>query len=163
MAAFTQFVDKKTREAIKQLSTLKRVLEHQGMKVSDFLEEEDPYLFLKNEKGNLSFDGVRIYKIGNHMAFRVQKEEETHPYGKAYMLDLEEMFSDLVSDMNETRAGEVVMQTIKKEFEHFFAKSSEAEKEIKSGEFNKNSDSSGKITISTQGTDYSSMVTNNAK
>lgn len=162
MGSFSQFVDKKTREAKKQLTTLYRVLQSEGMQVANHLDDEDPYIFLKHD-GNLSFDGVRIYKIGPHIAFRIQKEEETHPFGKAYLLDIEEMFSDLVSDMDDRKAGEEIIKTVKKEFDHFFNKSSQAEKEIKTGEFNKNSDPDGKLTVSTYGADYSSMVTNNVR
>jgi len=85
---FSEFVDKKSREGKKQLDILQKVLAHNGLKVQDFLGEEEPYIFVKSPTDELSFEGVRIYKIGSNIAFRVQKESATHPYGRAYPLDV---------------------------------------------------------------------------
>src|SRR4051812_22678628 len=98
---FGDFCDKKKRESIRQLTTLKKLLENSGMKVVNFLEsdgEGDPFIFCMNPTKNGSFEGVRIYKIGDQLAFRVQKESDTHPYGSAYPLPVEEMFQDFLSD-----------------------------------------------------------------
>jgi len=89
MLKFQEFVDKKEREAIRQLNIVKKLLESREMKVKSYLKEDDPYIFLVNPLKNTFFDGVRIYKIGNSLAFRVQKEEKTHPFGTAYPLDIE--------------------------------------------------------------------------
>ena len=95
------------------------------------------------------------------MAFRVQKEEKTHPYGKAYSLDVEGMFHDLISDeeMNEKKAGEEVMKGIVKEIRSFFDKSLEAEKEGREGEFDKAGDPLGRVMIRGQANAYSNNVT----
>ena len=72
-----------------------------GEDIGDHLKEEDPYLYVHNKNENLSFNGVRVYKIGDIMAYRIQKEEKTHPYGKAYLLDVENMFNEFLEDMEE--------------------------------------------------------------
>jgi hypothetical protein len=148
---FREFVDRKTREAKKHLGTLKKILKRDGMEVKDFLEEEDPYIYVANPIGNLSFDGVRIYKIGGEVAYRIQKEDKTHPYGKAYVLDVEGMFHDLLSDnIGEQKAGE--------EFKKFFSKSSEAEKDLRASEFDYAGDSMKGMVVNPSGTDYSNTV-----
>jgi hypothetical protein len=165
MEAFIEFVDKKNREAKKQLETIKKLLEKEGMKVKSFLEEEEPYLYLLNPGGGLSFDGVRIYKIGGTMAYRVQKEEKTHPYGKAYSLNVEDMFSDIITDddMNERKAGEEIIKSIVQEFRIFFNKSTEADKENRADDLDRQRDTTNFAVSSSTGTDYSNMVQGNAR
>lgn len=159
MAGFFEFIGKKKRKAKKQLGLVKKLLESKNMAVSDFLSEEDPYIFLQNTVKNPSFDGVRIYKIGESIAFRVQKEAKTHPYGKSYMLDIEGMYDDLISDhYKEERAGMEIIESIVKEFQSFFKKSQEAEQDLRSGEFNRDKDPLGRVLVRQTGTDYSNIV-----
>lgn len=159
MKSFNEYVDKKTREAKRQLGLIKKILEKNGDNIGDFLDGEEPYLYLKNSGKQLSFDGVRIYKIGNNLAYRVQKEDKTHPYGKSYSLDLEEMYNDLVSDdYKEIKAGEVVMKAVAKEFKDFFDQSVSAEKQLRELEFDKKQDPMGRVIVKSTGTDYSDKV-----
>lgn len=159
---FGEFVGKKKRHAQKQLGIIKEVLSKQGLVVKDHLEEDDPYIFLQNPNGGTQFQGVRIYKIGDFVCYRVQNEENTHPYGKAYELDVEEMFQDLISDedYNQEKAGKEVMKNIIKEFNKFFLKSAEAEKELRAGEYDNQRDPLGKMVLSPTGTDYASNMSN---
>lgn len=158
---FGDYVGKKERQAKKQLGIIKEILSQQGMAVKDHLEEEDPYIFLQNPNGGTQFQGIRIYKIGDYLCYRVQNEESTHPYGKAYQLEVEDMFQDLVSDedYNQEQAGKEVMKSIVEELRKFFAKSAEAEKELRAGEFDTQRDPLGKIVVSPTGTDYANRVT----
>ena len=165
MKTFKEYVDKKTRENQKQLETIKKILEREGMKVSSFLEEEEPYIYLTSPGGGLPFDGVRIYKIGGSVVFRIQKESKTHPYGKAYQIDIEDMFGDILTDddMNERKAGEEVIKSVVQEFRKFFAQSSEADKENRADELDRQRDPTSFSVSSSTGTDYSSMVQGNTK
>jgi hypothetical protein len=165
MKGFGNFLDRKGRETKRQLEVLQRVLQKEGLTVEAFLEDEDPYLFVRAKDNGVSFDGVRVYRIGNNYAYRVQKEEKTHPYGKAYPLDVEGMFQDLMADegMNEESAGKEIIKALNNEFTKFFEKSSEAEKEARAGEFNQSADPAGKMTVNTYGTDFSNMVGSNLR
>ena len=87
------------------------------------------------------------------MAYRVQKEEKTHPYGRAYLLDIENMFNEFLEEMEEKEAGKKVIEAISEEFENFFKKSSNVEKDLF-----KDAGGLGKIVIHSTGTDYSNMV-----
>lgn len=159
---FGQFIGKKQRQAKKQLGIIKEVLSKQGMVVKDHLEDDDdPYIFLQNPNGGTQFQGVRIYKIGDFVCYRVQNEEKTHPYGKAYQLEVEDMFQDLISDedYNQEEAGQEVIKSIIKEFNKFFTQSAEAERELRAGEFDSNRDPLGKVVVSPTGTDYANNVT----
>ena len=164
--SFGEFVDKKKRECIKQLTILKQILEHHGMKVDNFVNAEsddEPYIFCVSPTKNGSFDGVRIYKIGDQLAFRVQKENRTHPYGSAYPLPIEEMFNDFLSDegTDQEKAGKTVMEAVSKEIRRFFEKSLEAENEEREKNIESDRDSGGNVAVkSTGGTDYSAMVYN---
>jgi hypothetical protein len=158
MKTFNEFVDHKTREARKHLGIIKKVLEAHGKHVADHRDEEEPYIFLRGEGGS-SFDGVRIYNIAGSMAYRIQREEATHPYGRSYPLDIEEMFSDYLSDeKDEKKAGKKVMKAITEEFDNFFQKSAEAEEELKQGEFDHPVDPMGRVAVKTTGTDYANQV-----
>lgn len=159
--SFGDFMDKKKRESIHQLRLVKQLLEHAGMRVDNFLESEDdhqPYIFCHNPSKNGSFNGVRIYKIGNELAFRIQKESKTHPYGSAYPLPIEAMFNDFLSDdnVNEEKAGKKVIESVSKEIRRFFQKCEEAEKEDR----NQGYEGMGNIILKTTGTDYSDTLLN---
>jgi len=165
MKTFKEYVDKKTREGRKQLETIKKILEREGLKVTSFLEEEEPYLYLISPGGGLPFDGIRIYKIAGTVAYRVQKESKTHPYGKPYQLDIEDMFGDIITDddMNERKAGEEVIKSVVQEFRKFFTQSSEADKENRADDLDRQRDPTGFSVSSSTGTDYSSMVQGNTR
>lgn len=162
--SFGEFVDKKKRESVKQLGILKKILEQGGMRVDDFIDtnsDDDPYIYCVSPTRNGSFDGIRIYKIGEQLAFRVQKENKTHPYGSAYPLPIEEMFSDFLSDegTDQKNAGKKVMEAVVKEIKRFFEKSLEAESEERERNIESDKDSQGNVSVrSTSGTDYSAQV-----
>ena len=159
---FSEFVDKKTRQAKRELGIIKQILEKENMMVQSFLESGEPYIFLRSPGKGLSFEGVRIYKIGGAITFRIQKEAKTHPYGQAYRLDVEEMYNDLISEekYDEEKAGKEVMRAVIGEMKSFFSQSAEAEKELRATEFD--TDPMSRIMMSSTGTDYSSQVTNKA-
>lgn len=161
---FTDFLDKKQRDSLKQLEIVQKVLERNGMRVENFLDidkNEDPYIFCLNPSRNTSFDGVRIYKIGETLAFRIQKENKTHPYGKAYALKVEEIFNDLMGEeeIDQKKAGMKVIELIGKELKKFFEKSQDAETDER--QHNVDGDlNAGNVLIRATGTDYSSLVYN---
>lgn len=161
---FGEFVDRKKRESIRQLKLLKQLLESNGMKTENFLMENDdePYIYCHNPVNTGSFDGIRIYKIGNTIAFRIQKENETHPYGSAYQLPVEEMFHDFLADedIDQEKAGKKVIESVAKEIRRFFDKSAEAESDERDQNSEMEKDSAGNVLVRTTGTDYSSLVYN---
>lgn len=158
MRNFKDFLNKKTRKGKQQLSTVKKVLEEQGVQVKDFLDDDDPYLFVKNPTNKkTSFSGIRIYKIGDQIAYRVQKEEKTHPYGVAYLLDLESAFNDFLSDMKEEKAIQEVIKAVGIELKAFFEKSSDAEGTIKRTQISKD-DTLKSTSVKDWGADYGATV-----
>jgi hypothetical protein len=159
---FNSYLDKKQRDSIKHLSIIQKVLEHNGMKVENFLDSEkndEPYIFCFNPTKNTSFDGLRIYGIGGSYCFRIQKENKTHPYGKAYPLQVEEMFHGLLGDkdVDRKKAGEQVIELVGKEVKRFFDKSEAAEKIDRQTDASGNL-SAGSVLVKTNGTDYSSLI-----
>lgn len=162
--SFGDFVDKKKRESIHQLTLLKQVLERNGLEVDNFLESEDgndPYVFCFSPNKSAGFDGVRIYKIGNQIAFRVQKENKTHPYGSAYPIPVEDMFYDFMSEeeVDQMEAGKQVIESVAKEVRRFFEKSSEAASEERE-QFLDKGRSAGNVAVGATGTDYSAQIHN---
>jgi len=156
MKQFLEFIDRRQREAIRHLKLVEKMLKNNGMEVKSFLEEEEPYIFVKATE-DLSFEGIRIYEIGNTLAYRVQKESDTHPYGTAYSLNLEDMFSDFMSDnINEDQAARKVMESTAKELKKFFKKTAEAEQELG----NSLQMPGNNYILRTGGSDYSSLVLN---
>lgn len=159
MGTFIEFHDKKEREAKKHLKIVKKLLESQGFKVGDHLKDDDPYVFIYNPGQNIAFDGIRIYQIGTQLAFRIQKEENTHPFGKAYALPIEDMFNDLMSDNHKPEiAGKKVIESVTEEVKRFFTKSAEAEKDLKGAEIGGNPDPMNKVAIRSGSSDYSNLV-----
>ena len=96
------------------------------------------------------------------MAYRVQKDDKTHPYGKSYRLDIEEMYDDLMSEeeMTEKKAVVQVVEAVGKELNKFFQESLKAEKEIKHSEFDAIGDPLGRVAIRQSTMDYGNLVNN---
>lgn len=133
MRTFNEFRERKDREGARHLRIIKRVFEHAGLTVDDFTKEDDPYVYLHANDGRLLFGGVRIYSIGESIAYRIQNDPESHPYGKSYHLDVESIFNDLISENDdEQKAGEEVMKAIVEEFKTFFEKTLKAQDELDS-------------------------------
>ncbi len=162
--SFGEFVDKKQRDAIHQLELLEKALRKGGMKLESYLNEDDndPYVFCFNPLKNGSFDGIRIYKIGDQIAFRIQKESKTHPYGRAYPLNIEEMFNDYLTDegIKEHEAGKKVIESLTKEIRKFFDRCASIEKDERDSDIS--DDDSMQIAMKGSVSDYSTQVTTNS-
>jgi hypothetical protein len=160
MRTFYEFIDRKTRQDRKHLRIIKKMLESHGIEVKSFLDEQDdPYIFAVAPNRSLSFDGIRIYKIGGNVAYRIQREDRTPPDGKSYPLNIEDMFEDFMADdIKQDEAGKRVINTVVYEVKTFFDKSLEAEKEVERGDFDTMGDPLDRTMIPTTGTDYSSKL-----
>lgn len=161
--SFGSYVDKRKRDSLKELKLVEKLLKKQGLKVENFLENkdgEDSYLFCHSPIKHGSFEGIRIYKIAEKIAFRVQKESETHPYGRAYPLPIEEMFQDFLEDENisEEKAGKKVIEAVVREIRKFFEKSVEIEKDQRNSSSEDGAESQGAVSIRQSGQDYSNLV-----
>lgn len=152
---FSSFIDIKNKQTIKQLNILKEILSKE-FEISPYLENDNPYIYLKAKK-ETPFQGVRIYKIGSNWAYRIQNESETEPYGKAYPLDLEKMFEEIIPDMSEEEAGGVIADALIEEFNIFFEKSAKLDKEFSIGQFNKN-DISNAVIVGSNSGDFSNSI-----
>lgn len=157
MAGFGEFIDKKTRESRKRLKLIEKILTQGGMTVRDHVEDREPYLFVFAPSKRVSFAGIRIYQIGESIAYRIQKEEKTHPYGKAYRLDISQMYDDLTSeeDITEKKAAYDVIEALPKEIKKFFEESALAERQMRDNQFDQMGDPLSRVMVNTQGTDYS--------
>jgi hypothetical protein len=161
MKPFQAFIDHKDREAKKQLRIIEKVLESQGIEVKNYLKEDDPYVFIVNPIKEAGFDGIRLYKIGATIAFRVQKKEKTHPFGAAYELPVEEMFEDILTDVkNPEKAGKEVIKYVTEEVKRFFKKSAEASEKIRDSAFDDQQPWNNKVVMRTNdfGIDFANMV-----
>lgn len=156
MKTFLEFVERKERESLRHLRLLSKMLKNDFV-VEEFLDNnKDPYIFINvpSKLKSLSFKGIRIYEIGDCMAYRIQQESETEPYGKAYPIKINEMFNDFMSDMDsEDKVLEEIKKQIVNELKNFFSNSAKAEDEM----INKGMDQQNVI-MKSGGTDYSNMV-----
>jgi lipoate-protein ligase A len=135
------------------------MFETNGLHVKNYINDDEPYIYVLAPNKSLSFEGIRIYQIGGNIAFRVQREDTTHPYGKAYLLDVEDMFSDFMSEnIKQEEAGKKVIKSVVSEVKSFFEKSLSAEKEFQQGQFDVMGDLDQTIAPTT-GTDYANKVT----
>lgn len=158
MIKFIEFIDKRERETKKQLKIIEKILLANGMNVKNYLDDDDPYLFVYNPKKNTFFEGIRIYKVGDQISFRVQKEEKTEPFGRAYPMDIEEMFTDLITDYKPDEAGKRIMVAVTTEVKKFFDRSAIAERELRDSDLER--DPWGKVVVrsSDYGMDYSNLT-----
>jgi len=158
MIKFIEFIDKKERETKKQLKIIEQILLSNGMTVKNHLDDDDPFLFVYNPSKNTFFEGIRIYKVGDQISFRVQKEASTEPFGRAYPMDIETMFEDLISDYKPEEAGKKIISAVTTEVKKFFNRSAIAEKDLRDKEFDR--DPWGKVVVrsSDYGMDYSNLT-----
>lgn len=155
MTKFLEFVDRHQREGRRQLKIVAAVLKAGGLQVADHSSDEEPYVFVKGPP--LSFGGVRVYQVGDMLAYRVAKSEKTEPYGTAYKLDLEMMFNDFMGEEpSEDEAGKKTAHAAASELTRFFQKSQKAEQELR-----ERPDEPG-LVLRSGGTDYSSLVSSRA-
>lgn len=155
---FTKFLDSKHRSYRRKLSIIENVLKAFNIKVESYLNQSDSYLYVPADVDGLSFNGIRIYGIGDIIAFRVQNESTSHPYGKSYEIKIEELFNTLISeDMDSTKAGKEVAKYIKEELISFVKTSVKAEEE--SAGMTKD-DGFGKIIVNPYGIDYATSIFN---
>lgn len=150
---FSSFLDIKNKNIIRELKIIKEILSKEFL-VEDFLNKENPYLFLKFKNNQLQFEGLRIYKVGSNIAYRVQNYNDSEPYGKAYPLNLEEAFEDLVPDSSEEEAAKIISDLLVNEFERFYELSCEAQNKNIANNFIQ---SNSAILIGNNG-DYSNSV-----
>lgn len=150
---FSSFLDKKNKQAVRELGIIRDILAEEDFKVEDFLESESPYIFVNTSEEGLEFEGVRVYKIGSGLAYRIQRENKTEPYGEAYSLEIEDLFGELVSDMSEEEAAEAIKKAVSEEFKRFFSRSAKAQNEIESGKLDPHS----KIVVTKGAGDISNM------
>lgn len=154
---FSDFVDRKERTSRKHLELVKQMLEQSGFRIVDKMKtRNEPHLFVFNPQNNLSFDGVRVYEIGGDIAYRIQKEATTEPFGKAYPIPVEKMFEDLMGedDMDDEQIGKEIIKSVISELKEFFEKSYDAERKGPPAQ-----DPLGKVHMRTSGTDYANNVT----
>jgi hypothetical protein len=158
MQQFLEFIDRKQRESVSQLKIVSKALQKGKLDVKEYLHDDDPHIFVRSHNKKLSFEGVRVYKIGDQVAYRIQKLEKSEPFGKTYALNLEDMFNDYLSEgMTKEEAGDKVIESMTEEIKKFFKRSAKAEEELRTGQ----KDGLGLI-IKTGGSDYSSTVLNRA-
>lgn len=151
---FSSFLDKKSNEMRRQLGIIKQIISGSELKVEESLNHKDPYLFVSSNEKGLDF-GVRIYKVGSDVAYRVQRRKDTQPYGESYPLNLESCFSDLISDMKEEEAAEKIKKAVVNDIKLFFKKSLEAHDELLSSG---SDDGTGRIIISAGNGDLSNSM-----
>ena len=115
-------------------------------------DTDDPHLFVYSTDDGCDFEGIRIYSVGKNIAFRIQNRSDTHPYGKAYLLDFENVFNTFMSkkDAKTEKAGHDVIKYFTEEIKKFFKLSAEMQTN-----FDK---SDNKLMLRNTGTDYSANV-----
>lgn len=164
MSNFKEFIGKKTRSTKRELNILEKIFKLNGFSTQNFIEEnsEDAYIFVKSNTKELPFGGIRIYKIGEHISFRIQNSEKTHPYGKAYKIPIEDLWNEIMTeDLNEEAAANEIMKLITKEIKDFFSKNVNALNDLKA--INISGKNANGMLISGQGfeTDYANLISNN--
>ncbi len=131
MPNFFEYVDRKQRQVVRQLKIVKRILAQAGLQVAshlDFHHKEEPYLYVYNPNSDTKF-GLRVYGVGEELAYRLQRKEKTHPYGKPNRLIVADMWDDFKAEgKDDTAAAEEVIKAVGEEVADYFKQSAKAEK-----------------------------------
>jgi len=158
---FVEYVDRKQRDAIRELKLVKRILKHGGLKVESRLHspDDDPYLFIYNPDTAPEF-GLRVYKLGGQdIYFRPQKAPKKHPWGEAVTLDVKGIFEDVISDeKDEGKAAQQIIKAVTEEVRKYFKTNAKAEKDSKKGLGDKSPLGSVAVRASLDTGDYSNVT-----
>ena len=151
MRNFFDYINRSILNNERKLKILHKILKKGGLKNKIFIKSDDPYIFVYSTDSGCEFDGVRIYPIANKMAFRIQNRINTHPYGRPYLLDFENMFNTYMAneEADEIKAGKEVIEHLIISLKKFFKMSAKAQLE---------QDDIEKLSTRSQGTDYSTQV-----
>lgn len=139
---FSSFLNKQERKEKKNLKIFSNIAENNGMKIEKFYEERKPYIFIHSDVP-LDFGGIRAYAQDQSIVFRCQDEKDTEPYGKAYKIDVENIYNDFLSEgdsVDEEEAAKQTAESMIEEVKSFFNKSKKAETEIKVRQMNEPED-----------------------
>lgn len=150
---FFDYINRKLISSKRKLRIIHKILDQAKVKTKLFLKNTDePHLFVYSTDNNCDFEGIRIYPIGRNLAFKIQNRSDTHPYGKAYLLDFENIYNTFMAekDAEEEKAGKKVIKYFVEEIMKFFKMSAEAQ-----SNFDKSDD---KLMLRNSGTDYSANV-----
>lgn len=150
---FFDYINRNVLGAKRKFKIISTILKQNKIKNKMFLDVDDPFLFVYSTNPECDFEGVRIYSIGRNIAFKIQNRVDTHPYGKAYLLDFENIYNTFMSEKgsNEEKAGKKVIDILVDEMKKFFKMSADAQNKIEKGNDNK-------LMLRSGGTDYSSSV-----
>ena len=137
MRHFSAFLERKDRQNKDNLRLLGKVFEKAGFVVKDRLNHhEDPYLYIEKPLDHdpiievLEFGGIRLYTRGKDIiAFRPQNKEAAEPFGAAYLLDVKNMFKDLMKEGHDEKTGLELVRYLVEEVLNFFMYSAKSQKE----------------------------------
>lgn len=152
----------------KRLHNLYLALKKGGLAVINRIHQQnDPHLWVQAHPQPEEYRGLRIYLLGNICAFRVQKLESTEPYGKSYLLDLQEMYDNILEDLGEEEdnkdpnmAMNILIKQMCDKIRKFYIDSIKDEEEFLSAQLNgpERQDIGGAAILPVTGIDYSSQV-----
>lgn len=139
---FSSFLNRHERQAKKHLKLLERILKENGLEITSFSEDKFPYIHVKSPMP-LSFGGLKIYIMNDGIIFRCQDDASSGAFGKAYKIDIDEMYNDFLAEkdnINEEKAAKRTVKAIVEELKEFFEKSKDAEQSIRRAEIDKTND-----------------------
>lgn len=137
MKLFSAFLERKDRENKDHLRLLGKVLHKAGFTVKDHLDHHgDPFLYVEKPINHdpiiesLEFNGIRLYTRGKDIiSWRPQNKEAAEPFGTAYLLDIKNMYKDLMQDGQDEKTGKDLVKYIIEEVLNFFIHAAKAQKE----------------------------------
>lgn len=150
---FFDYINRKLLSSKRKLKIIHKILKQSDIKSKLYTKNtDDPHLFVYSTDDNCDFEGIRIYPIGRSIAFKVQNRSDTHPYGKAYLLDFENIYNTFMSekDAEEEKAGKDVIKYFVDEIKRFFKMSAEAQNNVDKTD--------KRLMLRNTGTDYSANV-----
>jgi hypothetical protein len=150
---FFDYINRNILSSKRKLKIIHKILKQNKIKNKIFLDVDDPFLYVYSTDPECDFEGIRIYPIGRSIAFKIQNRIDTHPYGKAYLLDFENIYNTFMTEKgaDEEKAGKKVVDILVDEIKRFFKMSSNAQNKIEK-------DNDNKLMVRSNGTDYSSSV-----
>jgi len=151
-----------------RLHSLFLALKKGGLAVINRIHQQnDPHIWVQAHPQPEEYRGIRVYLLGNICAFRVQKLENTQPYGKSYLLNMQEMYDDILENMGEkaddkdpAKAVEILIKQVSDTIRKFYIDSIKDEEEFLSAQLDGPSrqDIGGAALLPVTGIDYSSTV-----
>lgn len=98
MSIFSDYLKSRNYSGRRKLAIFAEVMRRADLHVIPRFDGAEPHLFVSRGPDRT---GVRIYEIGDRLAFRVQDLPDGEPHGRAFGIDVQRLFEEIIEEIDD--------------------------------------------------------------